>query len=195
MEGRDRGSQEQVEFSHEGHTYITVAGEDRPSLHLILETANLMDTRWYKPEYADRGIAVHELTALLDKDLLRIEDIDPEYQGYCEGWLQFKEDLKPEIIDIEKPVGHKIYKYACTPDRTSKINGKSAIIDIKSGQPEKWHGVQVVAQAIATGLTDAALYGVYLKKNGKYKLETYLYRDHFNVWMAALTVYHYKKGG
>ena len=197
MEGRDRIGDDQIEFTHEGHKY-TVNGEDYPSLHEILEAPNLMNTRFYRPEHANRGIVVHELTALLDRGLITLEDIDPEYQGYCEGWLQFKDDYKPEIIDIEKPVAHKIYKYACTPDRTGIINNKNAIIDIKSGLPEKWHGAQLVAQAIATGLTDATLYGVYLNKTGKYKKYkplTYKYRDHYNAWMAALTIYQYKQGG
>jgi len=169
-----------------------VNGEDYPSLHRILEEVSLIDKRWYKPMYADRGKAIHELTALLDRGLITIDDID-EYKGYCEGWLLFKEDFKIKTIDVEKPAANDVYKYACTPDRTCITNGKDAIVDIKSGSPEKWHGAQLVAQAMATGLDDAILYGVYLKETGKYKPIQYYRREHQNAWMSALTLYYYKR--
>ncbi len=192
MEGTDRVSQEQViEFDYDTHTY-TVNGEDYPSLHRILEENGLIDTRYYKPAYAERGKAIHELTALLDRELITIDDID-EYKGYCEAWLQFKADFKPEFIDIEKPVANAIYKYACTPDRTCIINGKYAIVDIKSGSPEDWHGIQMGAQVMAVGLDDAILYGVYLKETGKYKPVPYQRSKYQNVWMAALILHQYKR--
>ena len=192
MEGSGNSSTEQViEFDYDKHLY-TVKGEDYPSLHRILEEFGLIDKRWYKTEYADRGKAVHELTALIDRELITIDDID-EYKGYCEAWLQFKEDFKPEIIDIEKPVAHSIYKYACTPDRICKINGRNAIIDIKSGSPEKWHGIQMVAQDMAAGLENAILYEVYLKETGKYKPVQYQRSKYQNYWMAALILHQYKR--
>lgn len=193
MEGTDRVSQEQViEFDYENHLY-TVNGEDYPSLHRILEEFNIINKRWYKPEYADRGKAIHELTALIDRELITIDDID-EYKGYCEAWLQYKEDYRLEIIDIEKPVANDYYQYACTPDRTCIVKGKYAIVDIKSGGIEDWHGVQLAAQLMATGLDDAILCGVYLKETGKYKPPVLYQRSKYqNIWMAALILHQYKR--
>ena len=187
----NRSSEQVIDFDYDTHTY-TVNGEDYPSLHRILEEFGLIDTWWYKPEYANRGKAIHELTALIDREVITIDDVD-EYKGHCEAWLQFKQDFKLEIIDIEKPVIYEIYKYACTPDRTCIIKGKYAIPDIKSGTPEDWHGIQMAAQAMATGLDDAILYGVYLKENGKYKPVPYQRSKYQNIWMSALTLYHYKR--
>lgn len=195
MEGKDNSGEKQViEFDYDKHTYL-VDGVDFPSLSKILETVGLVDKRFYKPEHAERGQNIHELTALLDRDFITMDDVLPIYKGYCEAWLQFKIDCKAKFTSIEKPVAHGIYRYACTPDRIGEVNGKAGVVDIKSGGPERWHGVQLIAQALAVGLEYAGLYGVYLKEDGKYNLTEYKCHPYHNVFMSCLTLYQFKKGG
>ena len=195
MEGRDRGSQEQVEFSHEGHTY-KVDGRVIPSVSQILEDVGLVDTRWFKPEHANRGTIVHELLELIDKGLMDPQDVEEDFKGYVDAYLLFKEECKVEILEIEKIVTHKDFQYAGRVDRVCEIDGVPAVLDIKTGSKCRWHPVQLAAYRYTIPVLDTRpMYAIHLSNVGKYKLEKYWSTHYTNVWMAALTIYHYKKGG
>ena len=196
MEGRDRGSQEQVEFTHEGHKY-TVDGRVIPSVSQILEDVGLVDTRWFKPEHATRGIIVHELLELIDKGLMDPRDVEEDFKGYVGAYLLFKEECNVKINEIEKIVVNKDFQYAGRIDRLCQINHVSSILDIKTGVKCRWHPVQLFAYHYALPLNSigSATFAVHLKDNGKYKLEKYWSSHYTQVWMAALTIYQYKQGG
>lgn len=53
---------------------------------------------------------------------------------YVRAYEAFQYDLQPEYLAVELPVFNRTYGYAGTGDMYAKINGKVAIIDIKTGK-------------------------------------------------------------
>jgi hypothetical protein len=99
---------------------------------------------------------------------------------------------------IEKPVYSLRYRFAGTPDRIGALN-KLAIVDIKSTLELS------PATALQTGGYEIAYnefhkepikerIAVLLTANGKYKIEPYKDKNDINVFLAALSVYNWKKG-
>jgi len=186
-----------IEFQKEGHIY-RVNGKEVPSVTQILNEVGLMDTRWYnRPDYRIKGQIVHELTAMLDKGYLAHEDLADTayeaYRGYIEAWEQYKADFVQKIFEIEKRVCNIHHGYAGTLDRECSedkaINAIHSIIDIKTGQPDKWHGAQLVGYRNCIDEDSMLLKAVYLQDNGRYKVKTYGGAKDHNLWNAALIIY------
>lgn len=67
---------------------------------------------------------------------------------YVEQYEAFVKQVQPEYIDVELPVFNRTYGYAGTADIYAKINGKKAVIDIKTGK-SIWSEVSLQLAAYA----------------------------------------------
>ncbi len=93
---------------------------------------------------------------------------------------------------------------ACTPDRTGRLNGILVNIDIKGGAKAKWHPFQTAFQNICLTSQQSGYswcdedsivrYALYLRDNGRYKLESHEDPKDFEVAKAAATIHHTKRG-
>jgi hypothetical protein len=174
------------------HTY-TVDGQEYPSVTQILKDCGLIDITWYTDETAQRGTFVHECLQLIDQGTPSVLlDYGEDIGGYINAYLQFKKDALYKILQIEKPLYSSEYGFAGTPDRICELNGKYSIIDIKTGQKQDWHRLQLSGYKLLLGESKPLLYGLYLKNTGKYKLEPYKDSEYRNVFYSALTVYNWK---
>lgn len=181
-------------FEKEPHKY-TVDGEDYPSVTQILEDCGLINTSWYSEESAQRGIYVHEATQQLDENPVSgIMFDDDEIEGYIDAYLKFKRENEFIIISIERMVANKKLRFAGRIDRIGILNGQNCILDIKTGQKEKYHGAQLSGYKLAYDEGKAKLFGLYLKRDGNYKLLEYKDSDYRNTFMSALNIYHEKYG-
>ncbi len=181
-----------VEFNEEDHSYRQ-DNNIYPSVTQILKRVGIIDTTWYSEETAQRGTDIHKIIAEIEitHDPLTILDIEEEYIGYITAYSKFVVDNKPVIIEMEKPRININLGYAGKPDIIARLNNKKCIIDIKTGSQEKWHGIQLSAYKLLLASDDViqSLYGLYLQKNGNYRLIEYLDRDYRDIWLAALTLY------
>jgi len=183
----------EIVFNNEGHIY-TVDGTDTPSVTTIIKACGLIDTTWFNDTATTRGKYVHKATELLDQDDLDEASLDPVIAPYVDAYKRFKDETGFCINDIEKIVYNATYGYIGTLDRTGIFpNDKiRSLIDIKTGQPAKWHGVQLAAYALCLdGVVNR--YGLYLNDTGTYKLERYKDRHDMNVWLACLTIYKWRQ--
>jgi len=139
----------EIVFQEEGHIY-TVDGKGVPSVTTIIKECGLINMTWFTDGAATRGKYVHRATELLDRDDLDETSLDPALIPYVEAYKRFKQDTGFCINDIEKIVYNATYGYIGTLDRTGIFpNDKiRSLIDIKTGQPAKWHGVQLAAYAL-----------------------------------------------
>ena len=126
---------------------------------------------WYKPEHAARGTRAHQACELYDRLGEAFTEVDEG--GYLEAWIAFLHDMgeRFHIIDIEVPFVAEVdgrFRYGGTLDRICRIDGELAILDIKSGGHNAWHGAQLAAYAAPFGISIG--YDVYITKQGRYKV-------------------------
>lgn len=186
-------------FVEESHQYFLmndegVAEAELPALTNILKAVGIIDTRWFKPEHAARGKAVHRALELIDKGELDWGSVDPRMYGYIEAYLKFKEKyFGGSYAAIEEPTYHKQKLYGCTPDRVAG----TAVLDFKTGGQEQWHALQLTGCADALksqGIKIDSLCGVYLQDNGEYK-PLVTYDPEYEAWDAVLQTYRWTKEG
>lgn len=144
---------------------------------------------------AHRGTAVHN--AIENYVSLGVEDIEPAYAGYMDGFLAWWRRMKPVALGTECKVYHKILRYAGTSDLMCIINGRLTLVDYKTsaqvnsklcavqleGYDRAWesHGVKVDDRLI-----------LHLQRDGQYQ-EVGFSRSskHWSVLSALMTVRNY----
>ena len=154
-----------------------------------LTDAGVIDAEWFTDDAAQRGTYIHKACALMDDGQLGA--VDPTYAPYVAAYETFLRDVKPEWAYIEHRVCDPVRGYAGTLDRLGFLQGQWAIVDLKSGGPAPWHRVQLAAYARlmphATGIKPAR-FGLYLRKDGTYRLEPFTDRTDEATFFAALTI-------
>ena len=146
---------------------------------------------------AKRGTAVHQITEDLDHGKDLPDKMAPELEPYVQAYIKFKSQNDIEITEIEKFVFNLEWWYAGALDRVMTINGTPAIVDLKTGQPADTTGIQLAAYLLAYekmgGKSGLARFGLYLRKNGTYKLIPYRNTDDLPNFLAAVRVFRFKK--
>lgn len=177
-------------FDDAAHEYLdTATGEVLPHITGMLDRTGWIDDRWYTEESCERGRQVHSLTAAYD--LGAIADPRAEVSKY-KGWLLAHVKAmntiapRPEIHAVEEPSVHPTLHFGGQPDRRGLYYRLRGVLEIKSGGPERSHQIQTALQAIL----EAPKYGIppeamirlclYLKDNGKFKLEEHKARRDFD---------------
>lgn len=135
------------------------------------------------------GDAVHDTLHLYDT--FNLEEYDPILTPYIEHWEQFRKDHNVTFLHVEHMLYSGEFKYAGTPDRVANIDGRLAIVDIKTGQPAKYVGLQLAGYALLaewefkTAYRDIDRYSVFIDEKG-YKLKKYTGRDDKNEFLTLL---------
>lgn len=162
------------------HEYIDPAtGEQFPHITGMLEDAGYLDSEWFTEDSRIRGSAVHRLTAEYDLGALDVESCRSRYRGWLLAHEYLMTRLRPDVLEVEQPRVHAIFHYGGRPDRVWRLDGRLAIPEIKSGDFDKSHLVQTALQAILVapdyGIPPELFerYGVYLKANGRGKVERF----------------------
>lgn len=146
-----------MKFDPETHKYYDDNGTEYPSVTTLIGEAWPIDKRWFKPENAEYGIAVHELTAAIDFANITIDDlVGTEHYSACHSWYTFTQRLNPELVPmgVERPFIHHGLRFAGTVDRLWKLDGVYTLVDIKTGAPSKWHELQLGAYALGLKESD-----------------------------------------
>lgn len=174
-------------FDAQHHDYIDLeTSEVLPHITGMLERAGLIDDTWYTEESSARGTAVHRLTADFDLGALDVASCVSRYRGYLLGHVKAMQILQPDILAVEEPIVHPVYKFGGRPDRYVIIRGLRGLIEIKSGAEEKSHQIQTALQAellsLTAGIPPAGLQrlGLYVKDKGKFKIVEHKDRRDFD---------------
>lgn len=182
-----------LEFNALDHIY-TVAGVAVPSVTQVLSSMGLYPHYPATQEAQSRrdfGTRVHEYSVLSDNGM--IDDVPEEYKGCCAAWLKFITDYKVSIIETEVQLYSTVHEYAGTIDRVAKIDGRLAVVDLKTGDPGRVAGLQLAAYAQLwfeeSGSMARRLMAVQVLSNGTYKVSEYDPVLHSRVWLAAMTLH------
>jgi hypothetical protein len=163
-------------FFDEGHKY-TLDGEELPSVSELcrfLSREIYCEITQYKLDNAaERGTAVHKATEILDK--YGTVDVQDDILPYLQAYLTFRKEHEVEWSKIECALHHPEDRYAGTIDRYGLLDGKKAIVDMKSTytvhKPLCAASLNLYRRALqANGIEVEVLYILHLKKDGTYKL-------------------------
>ncbi|MDH5570600.1 MAG: hypothetical protein OEY89_02475 [Gammaproteobacteria bacterium] len=169
-----------------------VNGVKYPSVTQLIKRAGLdPNAKFYNPEDAKRGVAVHKLTEKYDLHLPIDKDVANLYSGYFKAYRTFIKMCAPiwDIDGIEQSFFNAKYKYCGTRDRVGSIMwaGKRcrAVVDIKTGCKAYWHGIQIAGYTLDERYCRER-FSLYLNKNGRYQLERYTDDGEYNVFLSIL---------
>jgi hypothetical protein len=181
---------------------------DLPHVTDVLRDAGLVDTKWFTQEGRDRGTAVHLATQYLDEGRLDEDSLDPTVRPKVQAYRLFKQQCKPQIIEVELHVRSETFGYCGTLDRYLYMDKEWGILDIKLGGESPWHGVQLAAYKAALDdrlgaktpdpmspdrpLSTIRRYSLYLDDTG-YKLIPRTNRNDWKVFIAALTIANWRR--
>lgn len=158
------------------HTYRhRKTGAVWPSVTQVIDAAGLRDVRWYDAESVALGLAVHEWAQYIDDDAIMSELTDARILPYVSALRRFVADTGYRTLAREVVVWHDAYTYAGRADWIVTPGVREMMIDIKTGEPARWHAVQTAAYfeaARACGLLRSPLScaTLYLRDDGDYQL-------------------------
>lgn len=146
----------------------------------------------------ERGSAVHELIELdyTYADGVDESTIDERLVGYFNAYRRARVELRMVAAEIEHCVYNPTYQYAGTRDFLGRIQGHDALVDFKTGYPQRATGPQLAAYANCNKTTaKLPRFGLYLEGDGTYELVPYKDRNDFAVFCAALTWLNFRRAG
>lgn len=165
-----------LKFYDEGHIY-EYNGAIIPSVSELLrflshEVYGEID-KYILDRAAERGTAVHLATQAIDET--GSVDVTDDIAGYIEAYVKFRREHTVEWDYIEKPIAEPKMLYAGTIDRAGLVDGKKAIVDIKTNATVKKMLVKAQLNGYAKltetiGFVPERLYCLQLAKDGKYRL-------------------------
>jgi len=155
-----------LQFDETTHTYFW-DGKKIPSVTQII---NELLPIQYKPDdwYLQRGQAVHRAAVFIARE------IDFEYDERIAGQVaairKFFKEVRPEILEIEKTVYSKIYRYAGRLDLYVKIGTKFCLVDYKSSISIERIGLQLAGYSLAMLPVVINGVGIAIKEDGTYSM-------------------------
>ncbi len=188
----------EVHFNPETHIY-EAGGKIIPSVTQILKSVGIIVTKYHTEVSKIRGQAVHLAIEYWLEQRLDINSIDPLILPYFEAFLCFERDSKYIARYTEMPMYHPVLNYAGKPDIVASLNNKQVLLDIKTGQVQAWHSLQVAGYAMLcerNGIEIEKAYFLYLKKTGKYSLiECGDLQSAKKTFSACYEIYKWKQNG
>ena len=180
-----------IKFDEKTHTYW-LDGQKLISVTTVLREARLFDYTSGHGMYMDKGTNIHTLTELHDAGALDESKIVNPLVPYLDGWKKFKEETSVEVLGIEDPVYHALYRYAGKIDRRVRWNGKEAVIDIKTGLKAPWHALQTAAYAKCFDYP-MNRFCLYLSDDGSYEVEEHRELTDWDIFRSALAIVNWKR--
>jgi hypothetical protein len=182
----------------ESHVY-SVDGRRVPGVTTVLAAERLIDSRFFTPEAAQRGTAVHAAVEQDDRGILDEAFLDPRILPYLEGWRRFKRDngFVPKLSEIR--MYSPVLDVAGTADSIGMMKGILGItlVDVKSGVPSPATSLQTAAYAAMyhelTHNIIAVRFAVQLTVQGNYKLHRYQDPNDIFIFRAALNLHRWRQ--
>ena len=123
-------------------------GKIIPGVTKILSV--LGDYSFVKDEARQFGTVVHDTLHLYDIDDLG--SYNPYMESYIRAWEGFKQDHHVRIIHSNLKMYSRIHKFAGEADKIAMVGDSWAVIDIKTGKPAPYVGLQLAAYAELAGI-------------------------------------------
>jgi len=168
------------------HTY-TLNGVVTPGVSDVLVAGGVIDKSFYTENKRSFGSKVHKASQFLDEGDIALAELHPKIALYLNDWEIVKDEHKIEMLAIEKPIGSAIWRVCGKPDRLALVDGEKAILDIKTGESEAWHPLQMAGYEAILGPGWRRI-AVHLKGDSRPRLREYKDKADVNIFLSALAV-------
>jgi hypothetical protein len=152
----------------------------------------VLRTKWPMPKYIprealERGTRVHEVTEEIDRG----GTVDPgdDILGWVAAYQAFLRDVQPTYKQIEKIIERPALDVHGIIDRVGLIDGRLCVLDIKTGPKKTADAIQLAAYAMLYDqqcYDQLNRYGLYIRKDGSYKLVQYTKMHDYVTWLQLL---------
>jgi aryl carrier-like protein len=183
-------------FSAQAHEY-RLDGRVIPSVTQVLKEAGLIGQYAAGESWrAEMGTAVHRAAELDDENDLDEAALDPRLLPYLNQWREARKALRLEFLGLELTLADEVYGYGGTLDRVAVLGdtGRPAVIDLKTGTPERWAALQLAGYARFVPF-DVDRLVIQLPHEGKFKVHKYEDPRDADIFLAAVTVTAWKRSG
>lgn len=151
----------------------------------------------------ERGTMVHLICELHDLGELDPDAIPGELRGYYDAYLDFLAKHPCIWLGVEEKVFHPLLRYAGTADRRGMVEGKKAVLDIKtSEQLYRSVGPQLSAyleayraRKMLPKSEEIERHSLRLGADGKFKWDVFpkaSHKTHWAAFTACLTIHNYR---
>jgi hypothetical protein len=195
-----------IKFEPESHQYSLYSQtaqrwEPVPSVTQVLQAMGFVDTAFFTEESRTRGTYVHKLIELHISQELDENTVDESLHGYFDAFRRFREeaDIDTDTWTVEKPLASKVHRFAGTPDFVGIINGRCAVIDLKtSATVSASEQLQTAAYKILIdethqqGMPVTHRFSLHVSSEGKYKVIEHKDRQDAQIFKSALACYYWK---
>jgi hypothetical protein len=174
-------------FDTERHVY-TVGATVVPGTHTVLGTRKT----WLDEDYLARGKAVHAATLHYDLtgDVCALPE---EWQPFLRAYVDLRASVSCKWRLLEQPKVHRLLRFATMIDRVGRVNGYEAVVELKTGAPDTFHGPQLAgADLLLPGggvHSPRQRLGFYLFKDGRFRVKTYNNPADYVTFLNALQGY------
>lgn len=189
-------------FDETTHTYRMENGEILPSVTSVLKDMGFYGNAeaWFTEESATRGTYIHRLIQYYLEGTLDECTIDDALLPYFHAWQHFEADTGFAPMEIEKAMVSETHRFAGTVDYVGVINGKCAVIDLKTStaaapaeQLQTAAYRQLLQENPGQVMQPTHRFSLHVSSAGKYKLIEHSDRSDRNVFIAAVSIWHWKK--
>lgn len=174
-------------FDAVDHVYTALdTGEQLPHITAMLARTGWVNDTWFTEESAERGTAVHHMTADYDHGALDVKTCVSPFRGFLLAYVDVTGMLRPTWEGIEVPLVHWGYRFGGRPDRVGLAYNCLTIGELKTGEPQRADMIQTALQAIlkaGQGGLPAEHWerlAIYLRASGKFKVERHHDRRDFD---------------
>lgn len=189
-------------YEPEGHRYF-LGGREVPGVTSVLKEAGVIDATFLRNREAlARGSRVHSACEAIDlcrraglrTDATIVSDrLRPGEQGYADAYAAFVRDHAPKYSHVEVGLLHATLRFGGRPDRIcAYLGGGPAILELKTGHPAPWHGVQLAAYQML--FPTGSRWVVYLRDDGRYAIRRMTGADDYQTFLSALDDYRRARG-
>lgn len=125
-----------------------------PGVNEILRATGLVNTDYFTEEGAARGKRRHLLVEDYDRGQIDWSEVEAEDSHILVGYREFLEDTGFVVQSNELPLYHPVLQYAGTLDKLGTLEGKTTVLDVKTGSSVgAWAKIQVALYALAYAYT------------------------------------------
>lgn len=184
-------------FVADEHRYF-IGQTEVPGTHAVMRAGGGDDGeplerehRWFHVEHRDRGKAVH--AASLRFDLGDDWSLPAEWRGYMTAYVRLVDALRPAWTLLEEARFERRRRYATIIDRAgmSAALRCSIVLEIKTGDPDAFHGPQTAGQDLLLGgpRGKRRRFVGYLAADGRFRLREYDDPNDYAKFERALAEY------
>lgn len=194
-------------FDEAAHRY-TLDGRPVPGVTSVLKLVSGADYAGVDPDVlaraAARGTAVHRMVELDGQGILDEDSLAEELQPYLVQWRQFRAQSGFVILAQECRVASRRHGYAGTLDLFGVLNGRFALVDVKSVvRVMRTTGPQTAAYEVALrecrpdllpGDAPVDRFALQLRPGASWQLVPFPSRSDARVFLGALTCHTFMRG-